>query len=75
MREPTEEVEDPEWQESMRRSLEDARAGRVIPARIGPFWTLLWPRWITNVMFWVAPWTWGRAARRASQPVASKEER
>lgn len=56
---------DPEWQASMKRSLEDARAGRVLPAS---FLFLPLPRWgwLWHVLFqWIAPRTWGRKAKKA----------
>jgi hypothetical protein len=54
---------DPEWRASMERSLADVRAGRVIPLRIGPIETLSLPQWAITILFWVAPWTWGRRSR------------
>lgn len=57
---------DPEWRARMERSLADARAGRVIPARLA---LLPLPRWAFWVLFRIAPYLWGRSMRLpVSQP-------
>lgn len=54
-------MKDAEWLESMRRSAEDMRAGRVLPWRVA---MLPLPQWAIDLLFKVAPYTWGRRARR-----------
>ena len=70
MSEPTEteiqahlerQMADPEWIAAIQRGREDARAGRFIPWRLA---VLPLPRWAFAVLFWIAPYTWGRKFRR-----------
>ena len=59
---------DPEWVAKMWVSLDHAASGRIIPARIA---LLPLPRWMFSVLFWIAPWTWGRRYRRVIGPSSS----
>lgn len=53
--------DDLEWQAEMARDLADVRAGRLLPWRIA---MLPLPEWAFALLYKIAPYTWGRGARR-----------